>query len=196
MSDKRTLILGSSSKWRAQVLEGLGARFETMAPDIDEKAIRYDDPMALTLAIANAKVEALFERMDRPALIICADQVAVFEGEIREKPRDVDEARRWLKSYSSATVETVTAIAVADFSTGVVYDGADVARVSFREIGGPAIAHAIVRGDVLNSCGAFTIDDPAIKPLVASIEGTKDSVDGLPIPLLRDLLHSHGYRLP
>lgn len=37
------IILGSQSRGRREVLEGMGYSFETMSADIDEKAIRFDD---------------------------------------------------------------------------------------------------------------------------------------------------------
>ncbi len=53
------IVLGSSSKWRKEVLRSMGYTFTTMSPDIDEKAIRDADPHILTLKIARAKAEAL-----------------------------------------------------------------------------------------------------------------------------------------
>jgi predicted house-cleaning NTP pyrophosphatase (Maf/HAM1 superfamily) len=38
------LILGSSSKYRQQILRDMGFDFEVRVAGIDEKAIRYDVP--------------------------------------------------------------------------------------------------------------------------------------------------------
>lgn len=51
------IILGSQSRSRRKVLEKLGYEFEVMPADIDEKAIRFDDPTKLTLVLARAKAD-------------------------------------------------------------------------------------------------------------------------------------------
>jgi septum formation protein len=196
MSEKRKLILGSSSKWRRRVMMKLGVPFDVISPDIDEKSIRRSDPFDLTYEIALAKADALLKEFDHPALIVTCDQVAVFGGEIREKPASADQAREWLRSYRGKTVQTVTAVVVTDVAALVQTFGVDVASVAYGAITEAAIGSAIARGDVLNSCGAFTIDDPDLGRYVEGIEGEKESVEGLPLGLTRSLLEQHGYRLP
>jgi septum formation protein len=196
MSEKRKLILGSSSIWRRRVMMKLGAPFDVISPDIDEKAIRHPDPFDLTHAIAIAKAEALMGTLDGPALIVTCDQVAVFAGEVREKPESADQAREWLRSYRGKTVQTVTAVVVTDVAALVQTFGVDVASVAYGAITEAAIESAIARGDVLNSCGAFTVDDPDLGRYVEGIEGEKESIEGLPLDLTRSLLEQHGYRLP
>ena len=59
------IILGSASPRRAQILKEMGYEFEVVKPDIDEKAVRDDDPQRLVLALANAKADAVLEQMSR-----------------------------------------------------------------------------------------------------------------------------------
>ena len=53
------LLLGSSSLNRQTVLTMCGWTFDVAVPDIDEKAIRNDDPYLLPVIIAKAKVKGL-----------------------------------------------------------------------------------------------------------------------------------------
>jgi predicted house-cleaning NTP pyrophosphatase (Maf/HAM1 superfamily) len=50
------IVLGSSSSNRHKVLNLCGWTFDVAVPDIDEKAIRHDDPYLLPVIIAKAKV--------------------------------------------------------------------------------------------------------------------------------------------
>ena len=75
------LVLGSGSASRAAILRELGLKFDIQKPDIDEKAIRFDDPAELVLALGLAKAAAMLEgargdalRKSR-ALLITGDQV-------------------------------------------------------------------------------------------------------------------------
>ncbi len=97
MQDKR-IILGSSSKGRAQVLRNAGYTFEIMKPDIDEKAIGGDrsavdaNPSSIALAVAHAKADALYEKLKGKAntLLLTLDQVVAHQGTVREKPESVE----------------------------------------------------------------------------------------------------------
>merc|ERR1712137_118691 len=107
----KTVMLGSSSKWRAALIkdvlaEGFQLFSERLSPDIDEKAIRRKDPKEMVLAIANAKADALVKVLqgrssndDKPDLLLCADQVIVFDGVAREKPVSKAQCKEHLQSY-------------------------------------------------------------------------------------------------
>ena len=111
------IILGSQSFGRKQMLHEMGIFFETIAPYIDEKSIRSDDPEELTLLLARAKAEALLPQIANPALLITSDQVTLCAGEIREKPESLDQARIFLRSYSRYPAETVTSVVVTNTQT-------------------------------------------------------------------------------
>jgi septum formation protein len=197
---RKPVILGSSSPWRVAVLQARPIAFTTMSPDIDEKAIRHHDARFLTTQIALAKAAALLPRIEEPSLLITCDQVAVFDGAIREKPVDKDEAVSFLCDYSEGLVQTVTAVVVTDTARRRSRHAVDVATVYFREIPDDAVVAAVERGDVMNSCGAFTLEDPAIAPYVESVQGEgseeeiRTSIAGLPIRKTMRLLLALGWR--
>ena len=188
IGSSRPLILGSASPWRRKELEAIGLPFIVMTADIDEKAIRHPDPAVLTWHIAAAKAAALLGRIAEPSLLITCDQVAVFRGEIREKPCCAEQARRWLAEYGvgEEPVSTVTTVVVTDTATRRSCHATDVAKAWFEPLPAKAVELALARGDVLHSCGAFTIDDPDLGPFVSMVEGDGDeaeissSISGLP----------------
>lgn len=87
----RSIVLGSSSKNRQRIISSLGWPVSLIIPDIDEKAIRNDDPYSLPLDIAKAKANEVMRKVrnsdmkDKDLIIIIADQIAYFNNEIREK---------------------------------------------------------------------------------------------------------------
>lgn len=187
------LILGSSSKWRQQVLREMGLTFESLSPDIDEKAIRDDDPKTLTLALARAKAAALRPRVTGDAIILTSDQVVVQGGEILEKPLDEVEARLRLTAAASAPIETVCAIVATDAVTGREVCGHDCVRVVMRPLPPSVIDALIKEGRVYESAGGYQIEHPLVSPHVASIEGELESVMGLSPKLTRRLLSDLGF---
>ena len=57
------VILGSKSATRKQILKEMKIEYATISADIDEKAIRFEDPSRLVEALARAKAEAILERI-------------------------------------------------------------------------------------------------------------------------------------
>jgi predicted house-cleaning NTP pyrophosphatase (Maf/HAM1 superfamily) len=56
---------------------------------------------------------------DDDAILITSDQVIVWNGQIREKPRDANECREFLRSYQHSPAEAVDAVVVTILKTGL-----------------------------------------------------------------------------
>lgn len=182
------LILGSQSKGRAHVLKNAGYNFSVMSPSINEKAIRSDNFKEMTLLIAQAKAQALLPQISEPALLITADHVMAWNGELREKPHSIDEAKFFLETYSNNYAVSISSVVVTNTETLVQKSGTDISRVFFKELPAHIITAILQRDDILSMSGALNIDDALISPYIDRIEGDKDSVIGLPMKLLRPML--------
>jgi len=180
------IILGSQSKGRKKVMEEMGLEFEIMPADIDEKAIRHDDPKKMVLAIAKAKAEALKARIHEPKVLVTADTVVLWQDEVREKPKDKQEAIAFLRGYNIAPAKVVTGVVVTNLATGITRSAVDVATVHFKHHSDEEIDKLVADGHVLNYAGAFTLLDEGH---VESIDGTLDSVLGLPKELTKKLIN-------
>ncbi len=183
------IILGSSSKYRRAVLEGKGYQFETMSPDIDEKAIRTQEYYQLPLLLARAKGEALIPRVSEHALVITADQVVVCNGDLHEKPSDEAEAKLFLEKYGKGyPAETVSALVVTNTENGKQAEGVDIAKTYYNFIPQAAIEDFVKNGDPYSKAGGFAIQSPILQPYQNRIEGTEDSIMGMPLELLEKLI--------
>ena len=188
---KLPIILGSSSRFRKSVLERHGWLFTTMSPDIDEKAIRCEDPLELPVKIAIAKANALLERFDstsNPSILITADQVVLFKGVVREKPINAEEAQAFLSSYSNSSVSTVSAVVATCIPSRKQASAVDISTVHWSTISQETVDKVLARGVVYSTAGGFVIEDDDLQHLVVSIDGSKDSVQGLPMKCLVDVI--------
>lgn len=182
------LILGSKSAGRRSVLNDAGYEFSVVTADIDEKSIRENTPKKLVLALAHAKADALIKKIFEPAIIITADQVVLCDGEIREKPKSADEARAFIRAYSTFPMETVSSLVVTNTQTGQRAEGVDIAKVFFSHIPETAIEQGIHDGRIMHCAGAMRCEDAPFNAFVVKIEGTYDSTSGMPLKLLRELV--------
>lgn len=189
------LVLGSRSEGRKEVLRRLCCQFESMAADIDEKAIRNDDPERLTLLLAHAKADALLPCIHKESILITSDQVVVCGGTILEKPESETEARRYLQGYALSPAVTVTAVVVTNTATRRKSQGVDKAKVVFSSIPSFVIEQLIQRGTILRNAGAFSIEDPLLKDYIVRIEGEPESVMGLPKEMTKRLINEVGGRI-
>ncbi|XP_041009213.1 7-methyl-GTP pyrophosphatase-like isoform X2 [Juglans microcarpa x Juglans regia] len=199
-----TIILGSSSMARRQILTEMGYEFTIMSADIDEKVIRREKPADLVMALAEAKADAIVSRLKSTAqfeveahstLLITADtiiqgyflllhlidfEVVVYEGIIREKPSSKEEAREFIKGYSGGQAEVVGSVLVTNLKTGKRKGGWDRAEVYFYNIPDEVIDSLINEGFTLNVAGGLMLEHPMTLPFVEAVVGTTDTVMGLP----------------
>ena len=189
------LILGSSSKYRKDILEKAGYVFDILTQEVDEKAIVADDPYKRPLVLAHAKADVLINKVTEPALIITSDAVAVCNGKVREKPESEKEAREFLQEYSSGVgPEGVTAIVVHNTITGERHEGVDRAQVFYNPFPDSVIEDFIKNGDPLGRAGGFGVQSRILRPYVRKIEGDEESIVGMPTSLLKKLLTQAGYK--
>lgn len=188
------VILGTHSSGRRAVFDRVAAdagfTYTTAAADIDEKAVRREDPADLVTALALAKAVALCARLPPgPGLLITADQVVTWRGAVREKPVDHDEAAAFLTDYCRGPPpETVSGVAVTDLATRRVATGIDIARVTISHpLDAAGIAAAVDCEDVLWCAGGLMIERPQLEGRVTIDPGDEDSVMGLPVALMLQL---------
>ncbi|HBV00782.1 MAG TPA: hypothetical protein DEF00_00100 [Candidatus Taylorbacteria bacterium] len=179
------IILGSQSENRKQVLKDAGYAFDVMVSNIDEKAIRHEDFYELPLRLSRAKAAALLTKIKEPAILITADQVIVWNGELREKPRTLAEARRYLETFSRSEypAECVNGITVTNTGSGKSITEREVSKVFFSKIPQENIEAFLASGGAFKYAGGFTPQSPLIRPYLR-IDGTFESVLGLPLSVV------------
>lgn len=197
------IILGSSSKWRARVLREMGlAPARQMNPDIDEYAVAVPGqtiadrarsvPADLCLAVARAKAAHLLAQLPAsgPAqLLVTSDQVAFFDGLIREKPKDEQQCREWFAQYATQPISVCNGVVVTNTRTRVEYVGTATASQLFAGNTPTDVVDAVIAdGDIMGCCGGFMVDDPRLVPYLSTRVGTEDELIGLPKRLLTELL--------
>lgn len=182
------IILGSASARRKKILKEMGYDFDVVSADINEKAIRDDDPEKLTLALANAKADVLISKVQNNSLLITSDLVVVFRGKIVEKPQSKEEAYGVLNAYNHEPVETVCAVVVTNTKTGKRISGVDRSTVYFNPIPQENIKEFVESGKVFEHAGAFAAENSLFSPYVKKIEGSLESIMGLPKELTYKLI--------
>ncbi len=186
------IILGSSSIGRQAILGQAGYKFEVIKPDIDESAIRCDDPRELVLRIANAKADAILKKLgsdvEPDTIIITSDQVVACNNQILEKPKNETEARYFISLYHQFPSEIVNGLVLTNSNNQRV-QGVDVSETLLKEALPQDIIDKIIdKGLIFNCAGAIQFEDPLIAPYIGFSNSSEDRLRGMPLELFKKLL--------
>ncbi len=165
-----------------------GYQFECISPNVDEDAITHPDFRELSKMRARAKAKKILEMRVADAIVITSDQVLLWNGVLREKPKDARQIKEFLKDYHLYPLEAATTVVVTNTHTGRQAEGTDETRLYFRKIPEAVIKQIAADPINLERGGGFASEDPLLKPYVAKIEGDPDGFMGLPMGLLEDLI--------
>ncbi|MGE8381506.1 MAG: Maf family protein [Sphingobacterium sp.] len=173
----KTVILGSQSPRRKQLLSGLGIEFEVEVRETDE----YVDPsLSATEAvrqIALQKVKAFADKSD--CLVICADTVVVSTaGEILGKPKTETEAMQTLENLSGRKHLVITAVATQ--WQGIVHSFVETTTVYFHVLDRDEIDYYVTNFSPLDKAGSYGIQEWIGLIGIEKIEGEYNNVVGLP----------------
>ena len=170
-------ILASKSPRRAKILAGHGWNFVVEPAECEEVSIPRA-PRRTVLVNAARKLKAC--RTQHPdAEIVAADTIVWFGGRIYGKPRDLDEARKFLRELSGQTHSVFTGVAHClpgqRLETEVVES-----RVKFRELSENMIDRYVETVRPTDRAGAYDIDESG-DLIVASYTGSYENIMGLPL---------------
>lgn len=167
--------------------------YRVVTADIDEKAIRVDDPKDLVLKLAHAKADAILAKLTTAPLpdarfLITCDQVVTHQGKILEKPHDAEEARRFIAGYGHAPASTIGSTVCTELTTGERREAVDVATIHFSPIPEATAEALIEEGEVMWCAGGLMVEHPLVEPHVVKMEGGVDCVMGLRKQTVMDLI--------
>ena len=192
---KRALVLGSTSRYRRELLERLRQPFEVLAPEVDETPRPGEAPAALAQRLALAKARAVAAQ--RPdAIVIGSDQVADLDGEPLGKPGNHERAVAQLRRMSGQTVLFQTALAVVCLETGFEAGELAVVEVVFRTLDDATIERYLRAEQPYDCAGSAKSEGLGIALLERIDNDDPTALIGLPLIHTPRLLRRAGLQLP
>jgi septum formation protein len=182
LNDKRTLILGSTSPYRRELLERLRVPFTVAPPGVDETPAPNELPHALAKRLALAKAKAVAQQFP-DSVVIGSDQVADLDGIPLGKPGDHANAVAQLRQMRGKTVVFHTALAVICIETGFLAESLAPVRVKFRNLSDAEIEHYLLAEKPYDCAGSAKSEGLGIA-LLESIE-SDDPTALVGLPLIR-----------
>ncbi len=190
-----SIVLASTSRYRAELLARLQLPFEAVAPNVEEAPGAHESPHATAMRLAVEKAHAVASS-HLNSLIIGSDQVAHQDSFIYGKPGTRTNARIQLQAMRGKEIVFETGLCVLDTRTGIHEVRNEVTHVGFRELTDREIENYLDREDALNCAGSAKSEGLGIS-LLRYIRGDDpNALIGLPLIALCDMLRARGVELP
>ena len=190
----RQLILGSSSRYRQELLQRLRLPFDVVAPEVDETPSAQETPREIALRLALAKANAVSTRFPE-AVVIGSDQVADLNGEPLGKPGTHQRATAQLRMMRGQTVVFQTALAVTCLATGFSQVDLAAVKVTFRDLTDGEIEAYLVAEQPYDCAGSAKSEGLGIALLDAIDSDDPTALVGLPLIRTCRMLRAAGIKI-
>ena len=189
---KMRIVLASASPRRKQYLSYLGLPFEVVVPDVDESTVDGESPQQLVMRLSKLKAKAVSQRLsDSEAVIIAADTVVAYKGQVLGKPQNDDDAFNMIKMLQGDTHEVYTGCTILKGDR--ISNFAVSTKVTFASLDDELIRTYVNSGESRDKAGSYALQGIAAM-LIQKVEGSVSTVVGLPICEVREVLKEFGVK--
>ncbi|MBM7572026.1 Maf family protein [Aquibacillus albus] len=183
------LVLASGSPRRRDLLEQVGFSFVVRSTNIDESFVTADDPKALVESLAQRKGQAI--SLKEKQVVLSADTVVCYEGNVLTKPDNDDQALQMLNMLNGKEHQVYTGVMIRSLSEEVIFS--TVTNVEFWNVPEQVLLQYMNTGEPFDKAGGYGIQSVGAF-LVKQIRGDYFNVVGLPISrVVQELIRFHIY---
>lgn len=185
-----TLILGSASPRRQELLREAGFTFKVVIPLVEEHEEEDSDPRELVLHNASLKADYLAQGYPEH-VILTADTTVALGNRVLNKPASMDDARQMLRDLSGKTHAVYTGFCITCAKTGVKQLHCVVTKVIFKTLSEDDITRYHALTNPLDKAGGYGIQD-GTEIIIDHFEGSYSNVMGLPVEEVTQALKEFG----
>jgi septum formation protein len=189
------VVLASASPRRRELLDQIGVPFIVCHADIDETHEKMEgDFESFCAFLGRKKIEAVIgKKLVRGSRwFLGADTLVVAGKKIYGKPRDREEASRYLHDLSGKTHKVVTGVTLYDRIRDSFDSAGETAVVKFASLEPNEIEWYLETGEWQGAAGGYRIQEKAAC-FIESIRGNYSTVMGLPIRTIYVILKRNMY---
>ena len=186
------MILASNSQRRQEILKDAGFNFRVITSNIEEISDK-ENVIERILDIAEKKMEQIAKN-NVNEFILAADTVVELDKNIFGKPKDREEAFKFLKLLSGKIHRVITAYVFKNISKNILIREVVISEVKFFDLDDETINWYLDTGEPFDKAGAYGIQGYG-RILVEKINGDYYSIMGFPISNFLKNLRKIGYKI-
>ena len=188
---QQSVILASASPRRRELVEQLGLTTHVTSADIDETPLAGEVTSDYVLRLSLGKARKVADQFDSDKLVLAADTVIDYRGQIMGKPKSLQQSIEMLSQLSAQTHQVLTGVTVI---CGAAVESLTVATsVTMRDISENEIRAYWLTGEPLGKAGSYAIQGKAAR-FIKTICGSYSNVVGLPLFETAAMLTRFGIR--
>lgn len=185
------IILASGSPRRQQFFKELGIPFTVVLRPVDEVYPPHLKGQEISEYLSILKAAA-FTDLKENDILITGDTIVIHNGNYLGKPKDATDAFQMLQSLSGSSHEVISSVCFTSAERQIVVS--DTAKVYFKELSEAEIRFYIENYQPFDKAGAYGIQEWIGAIGVTKIEGSYNTVMGLPTHLVYKTLMEFAAR--
>ncbi|MFC2002134.1 Maf family protein [Chloroflexota bacterium] len=189
----KTIILASASPRRKLLLEKIGLIFEVEPGNYEEDLPLRLEPHEFARKISLEKARVVASK-HKNSIVIAADTIIVFGGQILGKPHTEKNARKMLAAISGKYHSVITGFSIIDTGKNKTLSKSVETKVYIRKLTLMEIDAYVKSGEPLDKAGAYAIQGLG-SVFVEKIDGDYYNVVGLPLSALTEALKEFGINI-
>lgn len=172
------MILASNSVRRQEILKDAGFELKILPADIEEISDKKD----LIEKIKDIAYKKAYHiaKLNEDEYVLAADTTVEIGNTVLGKPKNKDEAIRYLKLLSGKTHRVITAYAFINIKKSIFINNVDISEVKFYDLDDEEIEWYIDTKEPFDKAGAYGIQGKG-RIFVEKINGDFFSIMGFPI---------------
>lgn len=191
------VILASNSPRRKELLHQIFNDFDIIKSGFNEDDIKEKNPEKLVQILSLKKTEEVFKKVENEYLeliVIGGDTLVYFDEQVLGKPKDEEDAYNTLKKLQGNKNEVYSAFTVMIKRNGKTVTETNLSKsvVTMKAMTDEEIEEYVKTGEPLDKAGSYAVQGIGSK-YIQNIEGSYNSVVGLDIEKLKQILKKHMF---
>ena len=190
------IILASKSEVRKKILYKNGINCDVIPSYINEEEIKKSlvnegaDPLAVSKNLAELKSIKISKKIP-DKIVLGADSVIDFEGELVSKPKDRKEAYLILQKLNGKTHNLISSVCISK-NGSMIWNFTDASSLTMKQLNLDEIKSYLtkIKDKELYAYGVYQIEANG-RSLFSKIEGNEDTIMGLPIKQIKEYLNNY-----
>jgi len=187
------IILASKSKVRKEILDKHNISCEVKPSHVDEDVIKKAlisesaSPEIISKNLAELKANKV-SLSQKDLIVLGADSVIDLDGEIISKPQNRDEALLILKKLNGKKHSLISSVCISK-NGSMIWNYTDKAELTMKKFSEDDLKNYLskISDEALYAYNVYQIEGEG-KNLFLKIEGSKDTIMGLPVREIKEYL--------
>ena len=187
------IILASKSAVRKKILDQNNIKNEVIGSNVNEDEVKVSllaegaSPMLISKNLAELKANKVSSKApDR--IVLGADSVIDYNGELISKPKNRDEALNILKKLNGNNHNLISSVCISK-NTSMIWNYTDTSSLTMKKLEESKLKSYLdkIKDEILFAYGVYQIEAEG-RSLFSKIEGDENSIMGLPVKKIMEYL--------